>query len=113
MKEIVIFKGCGSYEFDMSKISHEGFELFCKKAGLVPTRDLEIDLEMEDLIRRDSKILVEVIRELGERAVYHCDHAEIAEVPDDAKWIILCDRNGNEYVVNEDYLWISAIYKSS
>jgi len=55
-------------------------------------------------IKRDDPALVEVVRELGEKADGACANLEIVEIPDDVKWTIE-EYDGDEWVAEQHRTW--------
>lgn len=97
MKEIVInscYGGYGLSEAAMLRYAElSGFKLFKKKSGSLNLFYKSADFEENDFfsdysIERDDKILVQVVKELGERANGDFSQLKVVEIPDEVNWEI-------------------------
>ena len=79
-------------------LSDEGMTLYKKLAGIT-----EEDFYHRD-IERDDPYLVEVVRQLGQKAAGGCANLKIVEIPADVKWHI-AEYDGNEWVAEDHRTW--------
>jgi len=57
----------------------------------------------EENVKRDNKVLVQLIKELG-KDISSCTNYKVVEIPDDVKWIIE-DYDGIEWVAEKHRTW--------
>ena len=91
--KIVINKCYGGFG-----LSKEAEELYVQKKNISgPLRG--------DILRNDS-VLVEVVETLGDKASGKYSELKVVEIPDDVKWYIGCQSQGDgEYIAEEHRTW--------
>jgi hypothetical protein len=95
MTQIVINARHGG--FGLSKDATELYAAFCRDAGIEPE---QYDCE----IPRDSRQLISVIANLGERASGPYARLKVVTIPDDVAWTIE-EYDGNEWVAEVHRTW--------
>lgn len=107
-------------------LSNEAFELFLTKKGIKFYKEVRfpnliesfdyyqgapngedknlLSYYDEDLVKRDDPILVEVVRELGEKANGYASDLKIIEIPADIGWII-DEYDGRESIHESHNSW--------
>ena len=115
-REIVVNRVYGGFS-----LSHAAFlrlqELGCKTAldepdygeyysdGSGPRKNMGSGFDMfGDDMRRDDPLLVQVVKEMGEKANGPCANLRVVNVPDDVEWEI-AEYDGREWVSEKHRTW--------
>lgn len=91
--------------FDLSK---EAQELYCAWMGIDPGAWNEnwnyfSDFHVRDL-KRDDKVLIAVIEQLGDAANLSYSKIKIVDIPDDVEWTVM-EHDGSEWVAEVHRTW--------